>query len=501
MCRIVAPLAAAIILPLSLAGPLAAAEAQDVLMGMKIERAEQTGEGMTAASTGAEFMLDNAGVMRCFQRIPIRREVARVKLSPCASAPVLKDRGDFACTVVADGADLTIQGDSLVIVKARKDLTLSLNGLFKPAYHAGKDGRWMFIDGLGGWGVYPVANKESRSPDLKQKEWSLEYQLKKGDEVWLSVFPPRPYNWQRAYGDLMAHEGNGAPYRFPSDELIRSTAKRCNVMVVHSYFWPGGDKSPWMIPGFVFKTPEDKGQFDRVRDEAHRCGVKLLPYCSYYYYSGEDYFGNIRRVLDEYKADGIYVDGVANDFRKAYETVRQMRRMLGDDRLLFRHCTSDPLQSNRIYCPFIDTYCDYIYRGESGRAGLSLDDFLRWTISGYNISNAVGYWVYTGSTGKPGYVRQVPSAADIDAAIRNEVRLPRTEIGYEEELAWKPNDGHLREFDPYYYGKLAAMYERLKAVVGQDEFVKFPGTPAQFLFGDNGSQRTDSQGHGASAKP
>ena len=93
---------------------------------------------------------------------------------------------------------------------------------------------------------------------------------------------------------------------------------------------------------------------------------------------------------------------------------------------------------------------------------LELDDFLRWTLRGYNISNAVGYWVYTGSTGKPGYVRQAPTAAHIDAALRHEVRIPRTEIGYELGLAWEPNDGHLEFFDKYYYGKLASLREKLK---------------------------------------
>ena len=155
--------------------------------------------------------------------------------------------------------------------------------------------------------------------------------------------------------------------------------------------------------------------------------------------------------------------------------------MLGDDRLLFRHCTTDPLGSNRIYCPFVDTYCDFIYRGEAGRGGLERDDFLRWTVSGYHISNAVGYWVYAGSTGKPGYVRQVPSKDGIDAAIRCEVRLPRTEIGYELGLAWEPDDGHLSFFDDYYYGELASVGEQLKIAVRSEGFATYSGTLAQFL--------------------
>jgi hypothetical protein len=445
-----------------LAGNLAnAADAQSCPLGMKLETAEQRDWGVRVASTGAQFLLENGGSIRCVQRIPSRREIAHVGL-PQRHAPwKLKSQDGFSCTVVGEGLNLTIQGDSLIILKADADLDLTVQGRFHPAYRADKEGKWLFIDEQGGFGIYPVAKHETPRPDFRQDPWSVAYHVKRGEEIWISIFPPRPYNWQRAYGDLMAHEGNETPYRFPSDRLIQSTARFCKVLVVHSWFWPGGDREPWKIPHFAFKDAKDRAAFEHMRDESHRRGVKVLPYFSPYYYSGKDFFAEVKRALDEYRVDGLYFDGVSMDFRKSYEMISKTRHMLGD-RLLFCHCTSDPLNSNRIYCPFIDTYCDYIYRGEAGRGGLDLDNFLRWTVSGYHISNAVGYWVYTGSTGKPGYVRQVPSPADIDAAIRNEVRIPRTEIGYELNLAWPANDGHLRDFDRDYYGKLAARYETLK---------------------------------------
>jgi hypothetical protein len=466
---------------LLIAGRSATCCGQDVLMGMKIEKVHQADSGITVVTTGAEFLLGKDGGIDCFQRIPTRREVAHIELPQKVLPLSIKEQNNFACVVSGEGITLMLQGDSLIILKAEKDCGVNFEGLFKPAYHANKEGKWLFIDGTGGFGVYPVEQHPDQTPDLNRSEWNVEYRLKKGNEIWFSVFPPRPYNWRRAYKDLMAHEGNEEPYRFPTDDLIRSTAKHCNVLVTHSWFWPGGDRDPWMIPEYVFKNAKDREKFDHMRDETHRYGMKLIPYCSPFYYSGKDYFGDIRRVLNDYKADGLYFDGITfGDFRKSYEVIRKTRKLLGD-RLLFRHCTSDPLESNRIYCPFIDTYCDYVYRGEQGRAGLSLDDFLRWTVSGYNISNAVGYWIYTGSTGKPGYVRQVPSKADIDAAIRNEVRIPRTEIGYEQGLAWKPGDGHLRFFDDYYYGAIASLYDKFQKVIGREDFAKYPGTPAQFL--------------------
>lgn len=430
-----------------------------VLLGMRLEKVGEQDAGISAVSTGAEFLLGSDGRLRCFQRIPERREVAQIEFPKAVLPLSLKQQNDFACLVSGRGISLVVQGDSLAIIRADKDIKLGFAGLFKPAYHADKQGKWLFIDGKGGFGIYPTGNKETKPPDFDRKTWRIECDVKKGEEIWLSVFPPRPYNWKRAYEDLAAHEGNEGPYSYPSSKLIRSTARFCKVMVVHSWYWPGGDKAPWRIPRFV---PNNMEKFNRMRDDIHRHGMKLVPYFSPYYYSGDDFFGEVRRALEEYKVDGLYFDGVSMDFRTSYEVVRRTRRMLGDGRILFRHCTSDPLRSNRVYCPFIDTYCDYIYRGEAGRADLELDDFLRWTVSGYNISNAVGYWVYTGSTGKPGYVRQAPTADHIDAALRHEVRIPRTEIGYEEGLAWEPDDGHLDFFDKHYYGKLTKLREKLK---------------------------------------
>jgi len=129
---------------------------------------------------------------------------------------------------------------------------------------------------------------------------------------------------------------------------------------------------------------------------------------------------------------------------------RAARDRLGEDRILYIHCTSDPLGSGRIYCPFIDTWADYILRGEAGRQGLELEPFLRWTISARNISNSIGYWCYYGSTGKPGYVNQVPTSEEIQVALKTGARIWRTGMV---ELP-----GGAR-FDREYYGALRAREE------------------------------------------
>jgi hypothetical protein len=426
-----------------------AEQGEDALMGMRIEGLVQEEGRTTILTTGAKFVIEPLGTLQCWQRIPNERKVLEVKLPTAAGPLQVEKKNDFVCTLRCGNATLRVQGDSVVVFNFDKETPASFCGLFKPAYHAEKEGRWLLIDPTGGFGVYPVTAHQTNKPDFTSESWQVDYHFNANEEAWLSVFPPRPYNRQRSF-DSIAHEGT-IPEPYPSDELIQSVGRSCQIFLVHSYFWPGGDREPWAISKFV---PSDRNEFRRMQDSVHKNGMKLIVYFSPYYYkkvqniAGDDFVDEMKRAIQEYKVDGLYFDGISKDFRQSYRIIREARRLLGDDGLLFVHCSSDPL-GTEIYCPFIDTYADYILRGENGRGRLARDDFLRWTVSGYNISNSIGYWCYYGSTGKPGYVDVVPPSEDIDAALANEVRLWR------EETIWKQsNGGDVPAFDKEYYGKL-----------------------------------------------
>lgn len=448
-------------------------EESDVLMGMKVEPAVEDEGGLHITATGSMFTLRNDARILCSQRIPRQRMLLAIQLPKTTVPWTLADQNDFACRVAGNGIRVVIQGDSLIIIKAERKTELVLEGLFKPAYWTQKDGRYLLIDHDGGFGVYPTESRRSAEwqwvdpdghrglpPPLSDQQppnatpqgpWRIMCNLNKGEEVWVSLFPPRPYNWHRSFEPL-AHEGSDKPlekYAYPSDELIRSAARFCKVFTVHSFIWPGGDHPPWRIPRFV---PSDQQKFERMCDSIHQNNMKLVFYLSPRYYSGQDLFGELRRVLAEYKADGFYFDGVSRDFRESYRITRHARRILGDDRILYVHCSTDPLGSRTIYCPFIDTYADFILRGEAGFGTLSSDAFMRWVCSGYNISNSIGYWCHYGTGGQGGYDFRVPTDEDINAALDNRARIFRA------EGTWKvqgnsPN-GAIRVFDRQYYSKL-----------------------------------------------
>jgi hypothetical protein len=421
------------------------------LMGMRLECAEATDAGIVVVTTGAELRFGKDGVVRCFQRIPERREVTRLALPPDSMPLRLDEVGDFACEISGTGVSLSVQGDSLMILQTPEGTKLTFEGLFQPAYRADKEGKWLFIDPEGGFGVYPVGTQETNTPAVSDQPWFLHYDLEQSEEIWVSIFPPRPFNWERSF-ESIAHEGGHVPlekYAYPSNELIRESARFCRVFAVHSYLFPGGDRDPWLIPAFV---PSDMREFARVRNEVHRHGMKLVPYFSPYYYTGPDFPAEIRRALDELKVDGLYFDGVSPDWRTSYRLTRHAREMLGDDRLLYVHCSHDQLDSKTIYCPFIDAYADYILRGEAGRGGLPLDTFLRYIVSSYNIGNAVGLWCYYGSTGAEGYVHKIPTTSDMDEALRNHVRFWRTKVVW--TVHGEAMDVDVEVFDREYYGRI-----------------------------------------------
>jgi hypothetical protein len=445
---------------------------------MRIESATEKRGAITIITTGAKFQIDDHGAIQCWQRIPRERRALKVSFTPALGPFRIEKKDEFSCTVSARARTLTIQGDSLVILKLEENVKTRFTGFFSPAYHFEKGGKWILIDEDGGFGVYPVAMKTPSAPVFSKLPWDITYEFTGGDEAWLSIFPPRPPNWSRVF-EAIEHDGG-----YPSNDEIAAYAKHCKVFTLHDNVWQdipeSVKKSLSQIPEYknyvhghmAFASskyvPANIDEFNRVREEAHKRGMKLVVYLSPYYSTAPDILAEIQRVLNEYKVDGLYFDGISMDFRKSYTVIRRTREILGDNRILYVHCTNDPLKDGRIYCPFIDTYADYILRGEAGVWGLKLDDFLRWTLSGYNISNAVGYWCYYGSNEQQGYdnttpkagvyVQKVPTTQAIDAALRNKVFIWR------QGQSWSQPEtkDSLAVFDKEYYGKLEGFRQSME---------------------------------------
>jgi hypothetical protein len=132
--------------------------------------------------------------------------------------------------------------------------------------------------------------------------------------------------------------------------------------------------------------------------------------------------------------------------------MREARALLGQ-RTLYLHSSSEPYGTATVYLPFVFAYADYVLTGEAGRFGVEVEPFLRYCVSGHQISNAVGMWCHYGSwSNEPGYHAVVPTTEHIHQALDRHVRIWRNTLSWSRKA---PEE--LARFDREYYGRLAAM--------------------------------------------
>ena len=438
-----------------------------VLMGMGIEDAVCDGDCTHVVTPGMDVALDGDGVLRVRQRIGMEREVLSLALDAHFAPWRIAEKTPFRCVLAGNGLTITVQGDSVLVFAPQQHMKLAFQGHFAPKYNEEARGNRLLLDEDGGCGFFGIPMRPTELNDDAGAPWTLGCHLARWDELWVSVCPPRAEDEgrlsQSISHDIMydLYKDADLVERYPFTKTIEDTARHCQILCVHEEVWrdapdwvgdpPGGayeHPKPWETDRHV---PFDAAEFARMLEDAHRHGMELVPYCSPYYCSAPDLFGEMQRVVDEYQVDGLYFDGWCghrDDFRPAYHMIRRARELLGD-RILYLHSSNEPFQSVRVYPPFVFSYADFCLRGEADRGGLDLDFFLRYAVSGHQISNTVGMWCHYGSMGESGYHFVVPPTADIEAALRNHVRIWR------QTRMWQRFPEELKRFAREYYGGLA----------------------------------------------
>ncbi len=410
---------------------------------MRVERVAHRGADVEVTTTGAVLRFDGSGVLHVDARLPDSRPLARVHVA-APGAPVVELHTDEV-QLRFGHVRATVRPDSVVQFSAEKPLELRVEPLFPPEYRARRRGSRLVLDRRGGIGVYPLGPRTTTA----------------GDEVWVAFFPPRPPSPQRM-AEPLAHEGRPRPFpaaAYPGPEVIDSAARHCRIFALHAYFWAAaapadrprigryaGRRASWRTRRH---EPADRERYDELAQRVRAAGMQLVLYLSPQHTRASDPLREIERVLEEYAPDGLYLDGVAYDLRTLDRVVRHSRRLLGDRRLLYLNATDQPFRSVRVWCPFVDAWADLVLRGDSGRGGLSRDRFLRYAVSGRNLSNAAGHWCHYGSAGRLLPRDAPPPGDDISAALDHGVRLWRR------GQAWAAGGHDLSRFDDAYYPRLA----------------------------------------------
>lgn len=381
---------------------------------MNVEAVYETAERTIVLTTGARYEFDKGvhkGIVSCYQRLNQERLVAHITFGhPFASLSVEhQDKDSVVLHQIVQSTwytKLVIRADGVLEIYSMPRLELQFAGAFLPTYTGRRDGHTLLLDEIGGIGVYPCAWFKLRDDiGLATRNWQLQYEGDRFCRMYVAVLPPRPFDWARSYRDRIAHWGVNPPWSFghyPSAEMITSAAEYANIFVLHTQIWKG----KLSRLGVDLLTEEqitedssycsyayqavDEAALHQVVQTAHNLGMKVVPYFSptFSMSSGADFLEMVQRTLDQYGFDGAYFDGITFDLQQGYELVRQARKMLGN-RILYIHSTWEPLMSRSVYCPFIDTYADYILRGEHP-ADFEDDAYLRYVLAGYNTSNTIG---------------------------------------------------------------------------------------------------------------
>jgi hypothetical protein len=387
------------------------------------------GDKVVVETTGARFVVYRAASARIeiVQKINSPRELCRMELDTSFADLTVNYHDAEECILyvpVGDfGFNLRIYGDSLFSLRAGRDVRCHTTGNWTPEYNYAEAGNLLFLDRLGGLGQYALAAAHPwggpiAEPDFGVSQgsarWDTYVRLPVNRTLLTSVAPPRPFDFSSSVNDRIVHHfienrrTDGTWNYYPADATLHEYARHGNVLILH--IWQRGagpyqgdqvasredmaaKAAPWATR---YNVPLDEREFRRVIATAHREGMRVLPYLSPISFPGtpQQFLDELKRLQETYGLDGFYFDGSPAGILDAYEVMKGTRRLLGPAGLLYVHIPSPILGSSYhsgryVYCPFVDTYANFILRAE--HIDTFDDTVLRYTISGQNISNAIGF--------------------------------------------------------------------------------------------------------------
>lgn len=398
----------------------------DASYGMQLESATD-GPQARVVTTGAEFILDKAAdTIECRQRIAKMRSVAKIRLPAGTLKNVTlttKTSGAaiFTSSGEAKGA-VRINGDSLLMMRAGAAGDCVAELMFTPDYHAEFKGNFNFFDPYGGISFFEHGTQPPNKLEAATDPVKVTWTLKVGQNLWASVSPPKPYDWNKSITDRVVVRGSSNPaYFYPDTFTIRMMGENAkfNVYYLHNE----NMMENWQTE----LIPLDPKECIRVMDQARLAGMQAIVYASPKHFidgtvvesrahndvddrrsaghtSGHNanvYLFEAKRLVERYHVGGFYWDEMYCDPRALatnYWLARATRNFLGDSKPLYFHGTEDVLGDRRgteigwTFFPTMHAYFDLVYKGEAvvwETVDKKFPGYIRYNLGTYNISNAI----------------------------------------------------------------------------------------------------------------
>ena len=440
----------------------------DAQMGMEVEAANVKNGTLRIQTTGAEIEADLAtGEIRFAQRIGHQRPVAVVRIGkPLTGATVTHSGPGLArVTFTSPAMTMRVNGDSLFMLHAHDPIEFLVDRAIAVAWHASYLANHVIADEWGAFGLFCSDQKQDDHFDPFATTVAR-YALRSDAVLWLGVCPPKPYDWERSVDDnVVWHWSNELAY--PPDDELKTWREHGNIVLLQSELLLWKD---WNL-AFVPRLGDD--EFARVRKTIHDAGMRFIVYTSPYYFlkgtalepraintfegfkgwppgtgSGENmglFLPEIRKVMREYKPDGLYFDGqYTHNPAALYALARESRNIVGEDGILEWHSTA-ALGSGYCSVPQADAYVDFILRGEGRQSTYENVDYLRFFVSGYNVHNSIGVLCNNGKVGvNPELARSVLDANARFHTIVSWLDNPRFMKALNEDYAAALREGSTR---------------------------------------------------------
>ena len=221
--------------------------------------------------------------------------------------------------------------------------------------------------------------------------WQVRWTLSPGERLALSVFPPRPFDWEKSFQSRLMLTFAGLP-----------------TTVYQDHYQPAWFDIPilwdFIVRGYGMSwgphaVPAHEGRLRAHLDAIRAAGMTPIPYFSAYFYYSRDpqeWVQEAARWQQEYGVNGLYSDGLPDqEWLVAYEEMRLARELFPDGDLIV-HTTGQsfnggpPLALADIFMPFIDTYATATVRGEWIRAQGRDWPYPRYVSSQYRKANCIG---------------------------------------------------------------------------------------------------------------
>ncbi len=389
-------------------------ELSSAQFGMAVEQVSASDGRVTIRTTGATFVLEPAANrLTLAQRIGARREIAEVAFpAGRLRGLAVTRRSPGSVLLSADGGRLTIRvnGDSLLMLRDESPLKLRWRIGFSPKSVRASQGNMLLLDEYGAFGAYLATPGGAGCVDGPRG--TVACGLDGGQILWLAVGPPRAFRWQQSLDDrVLWHWSMETGY--PTDAEIEKWSPYGNILLQQSEVMLWKDWSLRFLPRNGIE------EFERVNRTCERLGLRNIVYTSpLYFLTGTGleskamnsfehfaetgfspgdgrglnwpiFVAEIAKVVREYRPDGLYFDGIYDSVVRTYIVARKAREIVGDHGLLEYHATASP-PGGGVYLPQIDTYFDFLLRGEGCEAHYASPDYLRYFVSTYNISNSIG---------------------------------------------------------------------------------------------------------------